>query len=43
MVLNKLEKQISLRILNACSIGRVRSYITKGVSPLADDDIVGSV
>ena len=31
MNLNKLEKQISLRILNACTIGRVRSYITKGV------------
>ena len=31
MNLNKLEKQISLRILNACMIGRVRSYITKGM------------
>ena len=31
MVTNKLIKQIALRKLNAISIGRVRSYISKGV------------
>ena len=31
MRLEKLEKNLALKALNACSIGRVRSYITKGV------------
>ncbi len=31
MRLEKLEKNLALKALNACSIGRIRSYITKGV------------
>ena len=31
MKLSKLEKHIALKVLDACSVGRVRSYITKGV------------
>ena len=31
MRLEKLEKNLALQALNACSIGKVRSYITKGI------------
>lgn len=31
LVIRKLEKHLALKALNACTVGRVRSYISKGV------------